>query len=1287
MPHTQQQQVDSRGQCTSRLPLLFFLLFLLSFAVQPSQAAIHIPSNYHISDLKKPPVITTHPESVTVFSIEDLVMSCEASGNPPPTFRWTKDGEEFDPGSDPELKVSESSSSFAFYTLSNTMDTLKQYQGKYICYASNELGTAVSSEAILNTDVPPSQQKETKVKVKAEEGHSIVLKCNPPPSSMEPIIHWMDLGLRHIQLSERVVVGKDGNLYFAYLTTDDSRDDYTCNVQYLATRTILVKEPITLAVNPSNSVLRNRRPHMMRPTGSHSTYHALRGQTLELECIVQGLPTPSVKWLRKDGELSESRTAKEMFDRRLRFSNISESDGGEYQCTAENSQGKVTHTYSVTVEAAPYWTKEPVSQLYAQGETVRLDCQAEGIPSPTISWTINGAPLPAAPHQDPRHTLEPSGSLILRDVRFEDTAIYQCHASNKHGTLITNTNVYVIELPPQIMTEDGNTYTVTEGQKALFECETFGSPKPKVTWESSSTSFLLADPRVNPLTNGGLEILNVTHDDEGLYTCSVQNTNLSISAELNVLNRTLIASPPKALRVQPGATAIFTCLAVVDQKLTPPLIQWRKSGQKLFQSYSEDKYTFEGPDLIVANVDEKDEGVYTCEVITKLDMAGASGTLTLIDRPDSPDSLKISDPTHRAVTLSWTPGDDHKSPVIEYVVEFEDQGLKERGWEELKRVSGNKESTTFSLWPYMSYRFRVIAINEVGKSDPSKPSEIHNVPAEAPDNNPEDIRSESSDPDTLVIAWEEMDKRNFNGPNFKYRVLWRRVLGSGPIWHTNYTTSPPFIITDIGNFSAFEIKVQAVNEKGEGPEPDPVIGYSGEDVPLEAPMDVGVVLLNSTAIRVTWAAVERQTVRGHLLGYKIHLTRIGSRGHRRGRRAREPETTVVVQTGSNEEKKVINDLRPYSHYDLVVTVFNSKGEGPPSETLSFATSEGVPDPPMSLMLESPSETEMTLRWMPPGQPNGVLIGYLLQYQQIVDSDDSPMQVEAIDDPTVTHFTLKSLDRHSHYRFYLRGRTAAGDGEPIKREGATLLDGAPPDNISYAVGEKSVNLTWVSKKRHRNVDFQIHYRNINGSSKWQKLENVDSSLLFYQLQDLAPGSRYRLRLIYSNNTFWEKDILTDGSGVTEVQQSIATQGWFIGVVSAIVLLLLILLILCFIKRSKGGKYSVKDKEEGPLDSEARPMKDETFGEYRSLESDIEEKCTASQPSLCEDSKLCSEDNLDFNGSSAITTELNMDESLVSQYSRPSEGPELLQGLPDSSALNNTTVPSANNAVPNSVTILD
>lgn len=42
-----------------------------------------------------------------------------------------------------------------------------------------------------------------------------------------------------------------------------------------------------------------------------------------------------------------------------------------------------------------------------------------------------------------------------------------------------------------------------------------------------------------------------------------------------------------------------------------------------------DRYTFDGPDLIISNVEPSDEGVYTCQVITKMDMAEASGTLTL----------------------------------------------------------------------------------------------------------------------------------------------------------------------------------------------------------------------------------------------------------------------------------------------------------------------------------------------------------------------------------------------------------------------------------------------------------------------------------------------------------------------------------------------------------------------------------------------------------------------------------------------------------------------------------
>ncbi|RVE70506.1 hypothetical protein OJAV_G00065240 [Oryzias javanicus] len=1003
-------------------------------------------------------------------------------------------------------------------------------------------------------------------------------------------------------------------------------------------------------------------------------YLAVREQDFrchrQCKCFVN--PTPQVTWLRKDGELSESRTVKEFFNHRLRFLNISESDGGEYQCIAENTQGKAKHTFMLTVEAAPYWIKEPVSQLYAAGETVRLDCQADGIPSPTIRWTVNGGPL----RENSKRIRVESGSLILEHVEFGDTAVYQCRASNKHGTIFTNTHVYVINLPPQILTKDGKIYSHTEGQKALLECKTFGSPKPKVTWERGG-SLLLADPRVNLLTSGALEIFSVTLDDKGLYSCNVQNSNLSIIAELEVFNRTVILSMPWELKVQPGDKAFFQCNALVDSNLRSPQILWRKDKQKLQESISDEKYTFDESYLIIADVNAEDEGVYTCEVITSLDMAKANGTLILIDRPDPPSRLQLADPDNRVVTLRWTPGDDHNSPVQEYVVEFEDQSLKERGWQKLERVRGNKDHAVLSLRPYMSYKFRISAINDVDKSDPSLPSEIYNTSAEAPDKNPEHVRSESVHPDTLVIAWKEMEKEEFNGPDFHYKVLWRRAVGSGPKWHKNITKEPRVIVGDIGTFAAFEIKVQAANAIGDGPDPDPVIGYSGEDVPLESPMDVGVVLINSTTIKVTWAPIDKELVRGKLLGYKIHLTWNGYRFHH-SHGSTHTETTIVEKTGPNEEKKVISNLRPFSSYKLAVTVFNNKGEGPPSDTLPFETNEGVPGPPAFLNLHSSSETEITLQWRPPVHPNGILTGYVLQYQQITNNSDSLIKEKTIDDPKITQHILKGLEPHSNYRIYLIGRTAVGDGEPIVKKAATMSD-ALPIGISVTGGENLVNVSWGVKKTHRHTDFQIHYRDGN-ESDWKKTEKLNSSQSFYQLQELTPGSEYHLNFVYEDNVFFKAHVKTTKTAA--MQKSFATQGWFISVVSAAVLLLLILLILCFIKRSKGGKYSVKDKEDGPMDSEARPMKDETFGEY----SDLEEKQTASQPSLCEDSKLCSDNNLDFNGSSVITTELNLDESLVSEISRPSVQ-EGFHSLPPNSTFNPAPVSSATNGVSNLVTIPD
>lgn len=56
--------------------------------------------------------------------------------------------------------------------------------------------------------------------------------------------------------------------------------------------------------------------------------------------------------------------------------------------------------------------------------------------------------LTALPHRvevddDPRRSAS-AGVLILRDVKYADTAVYQCEATNVHGSILLNTYLYVI---------------------------------------------------------------------------------------------------------------------------------------------------------------------------------------------------------------------------------------------------------------------------------------------------------------------------------------------------------------------------------------------------------------------------------------------------------------------------------------------------------------------------------------------------------------------------------------------------------------------------------------------------------------------------------------------------------------------------------------------------------------------------------------------------------------------------------------------------------------------------
>lgn len=61
------------------------------------------------------------------------------------SFNWTKDGKPFDLLSDPRIRPSNNSGTFVIRNQGN----ISVFQGKYHCYAINELGSTVSEEIEL----------------------------------------------------------------------------------------------------------------------------------------------------------------------------------------------------------------------------------------------------------------------------------------------------------------------------------------------------------------------------------------------------------------------------------------------------------------------------------------------------------------------------------------------------------------------------------------------------------------------------------------------------------------------------------------------------------------------------------------------------------------------------------------------------------------------------------------------------------------------------------------------------------------------------------------------------------------------------------------------------------------------------------------------------------------------------------------------------------------------------------------------------------------------------------
>uniref|UniRef100_A0A3Q4GEU3 Neural cell adhesion molecule L1 n=1 Tax=Neolamprologus brichardi TaxID=32507 RepID=A0A3Q4GEU3_NEOBR len=1075
------------------------LLTLLSHMT----SALEVPLDRKLP--QPPTIILQSPKDYIFDPRENIVIHCEAKGKPHPSFSWTRNGTHFDVEKDSKVLMKPGSGTLV---IDISSERAEAYEGTYQCIANNEHGTAVSDSIVIRQSRSPLWSKERNEAIMVQKGVSLVLQCRPPAGLPPPVIFWMDNNFQKLPLDKRVSQALNGDLYFSNVLPEDTRSDYICYARFPHTQTIQQKQPISVTVLDSNPE-GERRPGFMLPLGTTSTKMVLRGQTLELECIAEGLPTPDISWQKEGGELPSNRVSYQNFKKTLKISDVNENDAGNYRCVATNNLGTVHHTIKVTVKAAPFWVSIPRNLILAPNETGVLTCRVNGEPKPRIDWFVNGIPIENTP-VDPSRKVE-DDTVILSNVQSGSSSVYQCNASNEFGYLLANAFVSVLAEPPRVLTPPNQVYQVITNSPALLHCASFGSPIPTITWfKDSQISIKNTDPYVIH-ENGTLEINVAQPLNSGKYTCIATN-NLGIKENhvfLEVKEPTRILKQPEYKVVQRGMSAVFECKVKHDPSLIPTMT-WLKDRGEL---PDDERFEVDTDSLTIRDVTDDDKGTYTCIMNTTLDQDSASAMLTVVEatptpaivyeKPDPPTDLELTDQTERSVQLTWTPGDENNSPIEKFLIQYEDLLHQPGVWTNLTEVPGTSTTAQLHLSPYVYYSFRALAKNRVGYSEPSQSSRQYRTNPAAPDENPSGVQGVGTEPGNLVISWTPLTGLQSNGPGLEYKVQWRQKDLEKEWSAQNVANVSQWVVSGTPTYVPYEIKVQAFNNYGVGPEPEVAFGYSGEDLPLSAPESVQVMVHNSTLAEVHWEPISPPSVRGKLQGYKVLSYATFPPPSQR--------CQILTFSGNRSEGR-LPGLQPYSVYSLSIRVLNNKGEGPSSQSKTFETPEGVPGPPSFLSVINPGLDSLTLEWGPPINNNGRLTGYILKYQPVNNTSElGPVQVMTFL-ANETTITLSNLNSSMLYKFYLSAKTNKGSGPIITEEAFTVMH------------------------------------------------------------------------------------------TTSRQVDIATQGWFIGLMCAIALLILVLLIVCFIKRNKGGKYPVKEKEDAHQDPEIQPMKEDdgTFGEYSDTE---------------------------------------------------------------------------------------
>ncbi|XP_077421529.1 neural cell adhesion molecule 1b isoform X10 [Vanacampus margaritifer] len=616
-------------------------------------------------------------------------------------------------------------------------------------------------------------------------------------------------------------------------------------------------------------------------------------------------------------------------------------NAGTYKCVATNGDQQGESTVNIKVFQRITFTNAPSPQEFTEGDAAVIVCDVISSPPPTILWKYKGARIQM--EKDVRFKVLSNNHLQIRGIKKTDEGSYTCE-----GRLMTRgeidlrvIKVVVNVLPTIRVWQSEVNATADVGQSAMLTCAADGYPEPMVTWTRNQITLEAGEKYDFNEDGSEMSIMDVSKLDEGEYTCIAKNKAGKTEQELSLR----VFVKPKITYIVNQSTSemeeqvMLTCEASGDPT---PTISW-SYGNRVFTDgeQSEDGNVVVRSDARVSSLTLKyvkytDAGQYLCSARSAIGEDDQGAYLEVRYAPKIHGEVAVYTWEGNAVNISCEV-QAHPSQVT---IAWLRDGLT--------LPNANTSNIKIFRSPSASYlqvtpasendfgSYNCTASNEMG----TEAKEFVLIQAEVPSS--PFINEVSPFSTTALVQFEEPESTG-GVPVLKYKAAWRmqgRGSWSQRIYELKDGSMGEVTITDLRPDTNYEVKMSAINGKGEG-ESCPVEIFKTEPVRNPSPPKLdGALQPIGNSLKVSW--IKQDDGGLPILHYLVRFKPIQSAQWK-------PE----VRMPSDSDYVILSGLEWDTEYDISVVAENQKGK---SQRASMSIRTSVQPAVMPATQGSPSVT-------------------------------------------------------------------------------------------------------------------------------------------------------------------------------------------------------------------------------------------------------------------------------------------------------------------------------------------